>query len=207
MKELKVKNVIISKQGEDSENYKIFKSIVKSKKINVIVVKKGDRLKLDEKTKLDILWPKEKQIEENILNNNSIVAKLKWNSFSLLLTGDIEKIAEEQILQEYKNNLSILKSTVLKVGHHGSKTSSTFDFIKEISPEIGLIGVGENNKFGHPNEEVINRLQEIGAKIYRTDNMGEIILSITIENKSKKTKIKTKIMLNENSAKTQKRDT
>ena len=111
-----------------------------------------------------------------------------WNKFSMLLTGDIEKIAEEQILYEYRNNYKILKSTVLKVGHHGSKTSSIYEFLKEVNPEIALIGVGENNKFGHPNQEVIERLDKIGCEIYRTDQMGEIILVITYNKKKKQKK-------------------
>lgn len=118
-----------------------------------------------------------------------------WNKFSMLLTGDIEKIAEEQILYEYRNNYKILKSTVLKVGHHGSKTSSIYEFLKEVNPEIALIGVGENNKFGHPNQEVIERLDKIGCEIYRTDQMGEIILVITYNKKTKKIKVKKKTML------------
>ena len=131
--------------------------------------------------KIKILWPKEEQITDNALNNNSIVAKLLYKNFSMLFTGDIEKIAEEQILDEYKNNLEELNSSILKVGHHGSKTSSTKEFIEIVKPKISLIGVGKNNKFGHPNDEVIERLKSIGSKIYRTDEMGEIM--ITINNK------------------------
>lgn len=70
--------------------------------------------------KIQILWPKEKQIGENILNNNSIVAKINYKNFSMLFTGDIEQIAEKSILEEYKNS-NILNSTILKVGHHRLK--------------------------------------------------------------------------------------
>ena len=82
----------------------------------------------------------------------------------MLFTGDIEEIAEKQILKEHKNKLNILDSTILKVGHHGSKTSSTKEFIEEIKPKIALIGVGKNNKFGHPNDEVIERLENLRCK-------------------------------------------
>lgn len=84
----------------------------------------------------------------------------------MLLTGDIEEIAEIQILEEYKNDLELLKSTILKVGHHGSKTSSTQEFLEAVKPSIALIGVGENNKFGHPNEEVIQRLNNLRSKSF-----------------------------------------
>ena len=165
MEELKVGTVIISKQGEDSENYKKFKEIVKEKKVNVVIAGKGDRLQVEKNLYFDILWPNSSNlITENILNNNSIVCKLNYKNFSVLFTGDIEEIAEKQILQEYKNNLQVLNSTILKVGHHGSKTSSTQDFIEAVSPQIALIGVGKNNTFGHPNEDVLERLENIRNK-------------------------------------------
>jgi len=78
----------------------------------------GDELLIEKYIKIQILWPKKEQITENILNNNSIVAKLVYEDFSMLFTGDIEEIAEKQILSEYKNNIQNLKSTILKIAHH-----------------------------------------------------------------------------------------
>ena len=162
MNELKVGQVVISKQGEDSDNFKKFKDIVKEKKINVVVVDKGDKLKIEKNIYFDILWPNpSKFISENVLNNNSIVCKLQYKNFSMIFTGDIEKEAEKPILHEYKDNLEILKATILKVAHHGSKTSSTQEFLDAIKPKLALIGVGENNKFGHPNDEVIRRFENM----------------------------------------------
>ena len=161
MKELNVKKVIISWQGEESDNYKEFKEIVKQKRIKIMAVKNADTIFVEKNINIDVLWPdKLNLVNENVLNNNSIVCKLKYNNFSMLSTGDIEKIAEEQILQEYKNNLNILKSTILKVAHHGSKTSTTIPFLEAVSPKIALIGVGENNKFGHPNVETLDKLNK-----------------------------------------------
>ena len=188
MEELKVENVVISRQGEDSENYRKFREIVEKKKIKVQIVEQGDRLKIENDAYLDILWPNnENLISDNALNNNSIVCKLSYKDFSMLFTGDIEEKAEKQILNEYKNNLEILKSTIIKVAHHGSKTSSTKEFIEAVKPEIALIGVGENNTFGHPNINVLKRLTKCGAKIYRTDKMGEITIRVS---RNKKIKIK-----------------
>lgn len=165
IEKLKVEQIIISKQGENSENYKKFKEIVKKKKIRVQIINKGDRLQIEKDLYFDILWPdNSKFISENVLNNNSIVCKLYYKDFSILFTGDIEEIAEKQILNEYENNMKILNSTILKVGHHGSKTSSTQDFVEEVKAKIALIGVGENNKFGHPNAEVIQRLKDLRHK-------------------------------------------
>lgn len=91
------------------------------------------------------------------------MAKLTYQNVSMLLTGDIEEIAENAILKEYQN-LGILQSTILKVAHHGSKTSSTEQFLEAVKPSIALIGVGENNTFGHPNEVVLRRLRDLRSK-------------------------------------------
>ena len=128
---------------------------------------------------MDIFYPAE-DLEFDDLNNNSIVAKFTYNSFSVLFTGDIEK-SEENLIDKYINEE--LKSDVLKVAHHGSKTSTSKEFLEVVKPKIALIGVGENNNFGHPNTLVIKRLEEIGCKILRTDKMGEI--QIKINNKGK----------------------
>lgn len=82
----------------------------------------------------------------------------------MLFTGDIEEIAEKEILKEYKNNFNQLKSTVIKVPHHGSKTSSTQEFLEAVNSSFALIGVGKNNTFGHPNDEVIKRLKSLRYK-------------------------------------------
>lgn len=81
----------------------------------------------------------------------------------MLFTGDIEEIAEKQILSEYKNS-NVLKSEVLKVGHHGSKSSSIQEFLDKVKPQIALIGVGKNNTFGHPNDDVLIRLENLRSK-------------------------------------------
>ena len=159
MDKLKIKNVIISKQGETSGNYKEFIELVKKHKINFIFVQAGDLIEIDKTSYFQILWPTEQQIKQNILNNNSIVAKFVYGSNSILFTGDIEEIAEKQIISKYKNT-NILKSTILKVAHHGSKSSSIQQFITVVQPKIALIGVGATNTFGHPNSAVLIRLQE-----------------------------------------------
>lgn len=155
---LKVKNIIISKQAEKSENYKKFKEIVANKKINIILVKAGDKIKIDKYIYFKILFPTEKLIMQNPLNNNSIVSQLNYKSFKMLFTGDIEEMAEKEILNLQKDKL---KSTILKVAHHGSNTSSTQEFINSVKPELALIGVGKNNTFGHPSECVVEKLRDL----------------------------------------------
>lgn len=160
LEKLEVNIVIISEQGENNDNYNKFKKIIDQKNIKVMVVKQGDRLNIEKNFYFDILWPKDSKLTDD-LNNNSIVCKLQYENFSMLFTGDIEEGTEKEILKEYKDNLQILSSIILKVGHHGSKTSSTQEFIEMVKPKIGLIGVGNNNKFGHPNNQVLERLRNL----------------------------------------------
>ena len=191
IKELKVKNIFISKQFEDSKNYQEFLKLIKDKNINVKILEKGDKLQLEKNLKVEIIWPDNKNIlSENILNNNALVMKLKYKNFSMLFTGDIEEEAERKILET--TNKEKLKCDILKVAHHGSKTSSIEEFIDLANPKIALIGVGKNNTFGHPNESVIERIKKKNIKIYRTDLDGEITIKIncinlaTIVNTTKK---------------------
>lgn len=190
LQEIKVGKVYISKQIEKSENYKNFLEIVNTKNIKVYEVMAGNRIRIEKNLYLDILWPKANQITTNALNNNAIVCNLHYRNFSMLFTGDIEEIAEKEILELYSQNKNLLKANILKVGHHGSKTSSTSEFINVVRPKIAVIGVGKNNKFGHPNEEVLQRLSDLNCKIFRTDLNGEISIEV---NKSSKYKIKKQI--------------
>ena len=175
MEKVKVKNIIISEQAEHSENYERFKKLMIHKKIRLIEVKKGDKIKIGRYSEFKILFPTSRLLSENPLNNNSIVAQFNYNNFKMLFTGDIEKLAEQQILKAEKAEI---RADILKVAHHGSKTSSIPEFIKAVRPKIALIGVGKNNTFGHPNQQTIKNLENIKCRIYRTDLQGEIIIKI-----------------------------
>lgn len=172
---LKVKNIIIGKQGEGSDNFNRLVGLIEEKNINVIVAAKGEIIKIDKYSYFEVLFPEDTLIKDNVLNNNSVVAKFNCMNFSMLFTGDIEKIAENRICELYADS-GKLDATVLKVAHHGSKTSSTDKFLDLVKPKIAVIGVGANNNFGHPNEGVIERIEKYTNLIYRTDEMGEIEL-------------------------------
>lgn len=175
MQEIKVNNIIIGKQYKSSENYEEFIKIVKEKKINVKIVEGGEKVSIEDNLYFDIIWPfSDNMISDNSINNNSLVCKLNYKNYSMLFTGDIETIAEKAILKKYSKNLNILKSDILKVAHHGSKTSSITEFIEKIKPKYAIIGVGEDNKFGHPSDGTIQNLEKENIRIYRTDKMGEI---------------------------------
>ena len=186
LENMKVRNLIISRQPESSSLYKQIIKIANKRKVNIIYVKKGDSLDIAN-LHIKIIHPNNEFITENPLNNNAIVCKITYYNFSMLFTGDIEKLAEENLLEED------LKSDLLKVGHHGSKTSTTQEFLNKVDPKIALIGVGKDNKFGHPSDEVIDRLNKKKIKIFRTDLYGEVNINV---NKYGKINAKTKIVNN-----------
>ena len=105
-------------------------------------------------------------------NNNSNVIYTELNGYKFMFMGDAGIEKEKDILDKY----NLANIDVLKVGHHGSKTSSSKDFIDEIKPKYSIISVGKNNRYGHPNKEVLNNLSD--SKIYRTDQDGSIIFKI-----------------------------
>lgn len=184
LENMKVKNVIIGKQFESSNNYIQFLKATEEKKIKVYEVETGQRINIDKYTYFDILWPSTQNcIQENKLNNNSLVCKLVSMGTSVLFTGDIEEAAEKQILKKYENNLKLLKTDILKVAHHGSKTSTTLEFLNTTKPKYAIIGVGNENKFGHPSNITIQNLKKINTKIYRTDKMGEIMIKVNNKRK------------------------
>ena len=176
MKYIKVKNAIIAKQFKNSRMYSEFLEIANKKKINIIYVKENDHFKFKD-FRIDIYNPNDEAIMENVMNNNAILNMLRFGRINILCTGDLEKIAEDAIITRYSNS-NILKADILKVGHHGSITSTSDDFLKLIMPRMALIGCGKNNKFGHPNQFILNKLSAIGCKIYRTDLNGEISICI-----------------------------
>jgi beta-lactamase superfamily II metal-dependent hydrolase len=120
-----------------------------------------------------ILPPANPLIGGSELNNNSVVVRLDFKDFSCLFTGDIEKEREGQFLIKSGNSLNV---DILKVGHHGSSSSSSPLFIKSIGPKIAVISCGQDNKYGHPHQETISLLQSLGIVVYRTDLSGTILI-------------------------------
>lgn len=174
LENIKVEKILIGKQFEKNENFEYIVNLANKKHIKIIELQAGNKINIEKNSSLEILWPSvAEKISENAINNNSLVCKFVYKNFSMLLTGDIESIAEEKLLGKYKNT-NRLNVNILKIAHHGSKTSSIQEFLNKVNPKIALIGVGRKNKFGHPNQEVLERLKEKGIQIYRTDQNGEI---------------------------------
>ncbi|MDO5398009.1 MAG: MBL fold metallo-hydrolase [bacterium] len=129
------------------------------------------------------------------LNNTSIVLKITHGNNSFLFMGDAER-EEEQILL----NTGLLKSDVLKVGHHGSDTSTSYVFLREVMPEYAVISVGKDNSYGHPSEAVLSRLRDADVKVYRTDLQGDIIAKSNGSNITITTEKNENIQTNETTA-------
>jgi competence protein ComEC len=147
---------------------------------------KGDVIKLDQKTYIEVLHPKEgSYIEESSQNNNSLVLMLCYGDVKILFTGDIEKEAEELLLKD----MTELDADVLKVAHHGSSTSSTEEFIVGVEPAVAVISVGSNN-FGHPSDEVLTLFESKNIEVVRTDQHGAIVLKTRGEDIKLNTEIK-----------------
>lgn len=164
---LKVDTIIIGKQDSEYENCIEFLRLASEKKVNVIAVEAGNTIRIDKYTYFQVLWPdSEKMISDNGINNNSLMGKLVYNDFSMLFTGDIEEKAEKVISQMYENT-DILDCNILKVAHHGSKSSSIQEIVDMIMPQVAVIGVGEGNSYGHPNADVLERLENLRSKSFQ----------------------------------------
>ncbi len=173
LKELKVGAVLDSGFICDVSEYKEFISTIKEKNIPYYQTKSGDNYIFSKNMEMLILNPPHTFNLDNDsdFNNHSIVVKLYYKNSNFMFTGDIEREAERRLLV-WQN---ILNSNVLKLGHHGSSTSTTLEFLDKVDPIIAVITVGKNN-FGHPSQEVIERLEDRNIKIYRTDEDGTVII-------------------------------
>ena len=172
-KNYKVGMVVEPGTVNDSRTYQNLKADILNKNIPNILAKSGMRLDLGGGVFIEILFPDQEVSNFNV-NDGSVVARLYYGDTSIMLTGDSTLKTEKIILENIPKDS--LKSTILKVGHHGSRTSSSDAFIKAIDPDFALISDGKDNKYGHPHAEVLDVLSLVGAKILRTDLLGTIIM-------------------------------
>ena len=122
----------------------------------------------------DVLHPPDDPYPRAVENNGSLVLRTRAEGRTLLLTGDVEAPAERDLLASGED----LRADVLKVPHHGSRTSTTPEFLARVSPRVGLVGVGRRNRFGHPSPEVVKRLAGAGVRVFRTDRDGDVALTL-----------------------------
>ncbi|MDL5012651.1 MBL fold metallo-hydrolase [Clostridioides difficile] len=168
IKKFNVNSIYMPEQSTDSESYQNLINSCTDKNLSIQHLYKNDVLNIDNNINIYVLSPSYIQEESNL---NSIVFKLTFNDNSFLFMGDAEEENEKEILHSFKlNNINFIK-----IGHHGSNSSSSLEFIKKISPDIAAISCGYKNQYGHPHREVINNLKQNHVSIYRTDRIGDIV--------------------------------
>lgn len=163
-----VGNVYFPKQTATTKTYKDFIKAVQNKNLSLTVPKVGESFMLGD-AKCTIIAPNGTKYDD--ANNYSIVIKLEYGDNSFLFCGDAEDISEKEMLS---NGLD-LKADVLKVGHHGSASSSTKKFLSTVNPKFGVISVGVDNDYNHPSINTMNKFKDMGIGIYRTDENGTIV--------------------------------
>lgn len=168
IKNIHVDNFIMTEDEKDTDTYRDVLDVLESENINIIVPKENMNISLRD-IDIDVIIPNDKY---DGYNNNSIVVKATYGEFKILFTGDMEKEEEEDLILQR----IYLKSDILKVGHHGSKTSTSDEFLRIVDPDYAIISVGEDNKYGHPHKEVIKKLEDNNIEIYRTDKDGTIFI-------------------------------
>jgi len=151
-----------------SQTFEEMLTRIDEKNIPYHVPKIGDDIEFDKDVNVKVLNANDQATDNN---DASIVLKMTYGNVSFLLTGDAGVALEKEMLQ-YD-----VKATVLKAGHHGSNTSSSEEFIQAVKPEVTILSYGEDNKYGHPHAEIVDRLQAIGSKIYATADLGTITVS------------------------------
>lgn len=164
-----VGTVFAPKTENDAKFYQSFKRLVSEKGLSITNPQSGQTFKLGS-CKVQLYCPTYESASD--LNNTSIMTKVVCGETSFLFTGDAEAEEERDIINQGYD----LSATVLKAGHHGSDTSSSYVFLREVMPEYVVISVGKNNQYGHPDEGALSRFRDVGAKTYRTDLQGDIIL-------------------------------
>lgn len=168
IKKFNVNSIYMPEQSTDSKAYQNLINSCMDKNLSIQHLYKNDVLNIDNNINIYVLSPSYIQEESNL---NSIVFKLTFNDNSFLFMGDAEEENEKEILHSFKlNNINFIK-----IGHHGSNSSSSLEFIKKISPDIAAISCGYKNQYGHPHREVINNLKQNHVSIYRTDRIGDIV--------------------------------
>ncbi len=169
----------------DTPTYQQLEKAVALKRIPKIVAKRGMRIVLDKDVSLFVLYP-DRDVANWTSNNGSIVMKLVYGGTSFLLQGDATDEVEKYLISLEKDPESKvyggLSGQVLKVGHHGSRTSTSPEYVKAVAPEYAAISDGKNNRYGHPHKETLDTLNKYHVKILRTDLEGRIIFESDGEN-------------------------
>lgn len=167
-----VKSFYMPKATNTTKTFENMMKAVSNEGLNVNVIKEGTSFELGEGARIDVYSPIQESYDD--LNDYSPIMKLTYGNKAFIFTGDAEKVAEEEVVKKYANEL---KADVIKFGHHGSSTSSTKEFIEAISPKYGIISCGLDNSYGHPHRETLKIIEKMGIEAYRTDKEGQITIT------------------------------
>ena len=159
-------SIYMPRASSTSKTYEDLLTTISSKGLKVKTAKSGVVVLDEDNLKLEFIAPNSDSYSE--LNNYSAVLKLTYLDNTFLFMGDAETLSEEEITSD-------IKADVIKVGHHGSDSSSSLEFVKKVSPEYAIIMVGEGNSYNHPYQSIIDRYESVGAKVLRTDLDGNIV--------------------------------
>jgi competence protein ComEC len=171
MQNYKIGLVMETGATSESQIFKKTQELIQEKNIEKIEAQRGEKINLNDEARMEIFNPgPETPISSNDTNVSSVMARLTFGDNSFLFTGDLPGEQEVALI----NNKIALNSRVLKVGHHGSKYSTSEEFLKAVAPEDAVISVGKNNRYGHPAQEIIERLKSKSIRILRTDEMGDV---------------------------------
>lgn len=166
-----VKSFYAPKVAHTTKTYENMLKAVKNEGLKIQQIKEGTKIDLGKDTEVQVYSPVKSQYEE--LNNYSPVMKISYGQNSFMFTGDAESLVEKEILNENKD----LKADVLKLGHHGSHSSTSEEFLKAVNPSIAIVSCAKDNKYGHPHKETMSNLKKAGITVYETFRDGDITIS------------------------------
>ena len=170
IKTFDIGQVIMPRKDSTTQTYKALITAIQSKGLKITEAKAGLKLDLGPEVNALLVAPNSANYDD--VNNYSVVLKLSYGTNTFLFEGDAQGQSENEMVNAGFN----LKSDMLKVGHHGSNTSSSTTFLTKVSPKYAIISVGKGNSYGHPANVTIDKLANIGAKVYRTDQSGTIVV-------------------------------
>jgi competence protein ComEC len=171
VKTFDIEKVYMPRVSHTSQTYENVLLAVKEKRLRITSAKAGTEVFNQDGLKVDFVTPCGSSYSN--LNDYSTVVKVQHGNTSFLLTGDAESESEQQMLSSGAD----LQADVLKVGHHGSNSSTTLSFLKAVSPKYAVISCGAGNQYGHPHQETLSKLASAGVQVYRTDNNGTIVFT------------------------------
>lgn len=177
LKNFPPKRVVLTGVVHTNQTYEEMLIYIRDHNIQTIQAKTGVRLDFDPQISAEILGPND--LSASNVNNSSIILKLTYGQFSILITGDAE-VEEER--QELSSVRSKLPATILRPGHHGSRSSSSLEYLQAVNPQLAIISAGAKNQYGHPHQEVLDRLASLGIETFITRERGTITILSSGEN-------------------------